>query len=98
MASRQTALRQLRVEKPPAPATPAVVPFERRGVVYTKIWVVELLLELAHYRPDTNLIDAVAVEPAAGDGAFLGPMITRLVASCRRFGRPLLDCRNSLVA
>jgi adenine-specific DNA-methyltransferase len=71
---------------------------EPKGVVYTKAWVVGLLLDLADYRSDSNLVDAVAVEPAAGDGAFLGPMIERLIASCRKYGRPLADCRGSLVA
>lgn len=73
-------------------------PIESKGVVYTKRWVVELLLDLAGYTVDTNLVDAIAVEPAAGDGAFLGPMIERLAASCRRQKRPLSDCADSLVA
>lgn len=72
--------------------------FEPKGVVYTKRWVVELLLDLAGYCSDKNLVDAMAVEPAAGDGAFLGPMIERLVESCEKLGRPLSDCRNSLLA
>jgi hypothetical protein len=59
---------------------------------------VELLLDLAGYTADSNLVDAVAVEPAAGDGAFLGPMIERLAASCRTQKRPLSDCAHSLVA
>jgi hypothetical protein len=60
--------------------------------------VVELLLDLAGYRADRNLVDARAVEPSAGDGAFLGPLIERLVESCRRQSRPLSDCQDSLVA
>jgi hypothetical protein len=71
---------------------------EPKGVVYTRTWVVELVLNLAEYSSDNNLVDAVAVEPSAGEGAFLGPMIERLIASCRKFGRSLLDCRGSLVA
>lgn len=43
-------------------------------------------------------MDAVAVEPSAGEGAFLAPMINRLVDSCRRLGRPISDCRDSLIA
>jgi hypothetical protein len=46
--------------------------------------VVELLLDLAGYRAEYNLVDAVAMEPAAGEGAFLGPMIERLAESCER--------------
>src|SRR4051812_1484474 len=104
MSNRQVALRKSRtLHKPAASAAlfviPASVPTtEPKGVVYTKNWVVELLLDLAGYRPDKNLVDAVAVEPAAGDGAFLGPMIERLMASYRRSNRPVLDCRNALVA
>jgi hypothetical protein len=74
------------------------VPLETKGVVYTKRWVVELLLDLAGYRPENNLVDATAVEPAAGEGAFLGPMIERLLESCRQFGRQLSECRDSLIA
>ena len=81
---------------PPRPLQP--VPFEAKGVVYTKRWVVELLLDLAGYRAENNLVDALAVEPSAGDGAFLGPMIERLLDSCRRLGKPLSACRESLIA
>jgi hypothetical protein len=65
------------------------IPLESKGVVYTKRWVVELLLDLAGYRSEINLVDAFAVEPAAGDGAFLGPMVERLMDSCENQGRPL---------
>jgi len=82
---------------PPAPARPEIRS-EAKGVVYTKRWVVELLLDLAGYRPEANLVDTVAVEPSAGEGAFLGPMITRLAESCRRLNRPLSDCAASLLA
>ncbi len=71
---------------------------EVKGVVYTKHWVVDLLLDLAGYRSENNLVDALAVEPSAGNGAFLGPMIGRLIESCRKFDRPVSDCQNSLMA
>lgn len=71
---------------------------EPKGVVYTKPWVVELLLGLAGYAPQANLVDAVAIEPAAGEGAFLIPMSQRLVASCLRQNRPLSDCGSSIIA
>jgi adenine-specific DNA-methyltransferase len=81
------------------PALPSrLAPLEPKGVVYTKRWVVELLLDLAGYSSSANLVDAVAVEPSAGDGAFLGRMIERLADSCERQGRPISDCRNSLIA
>jgi len=77
---------------------PRVGRLESKGVVYTKGWVVKLLLDLAGYSSGANLVDAVAVEPSAGDGAFLGVMVNRLADSCQRLGRPISDCRNSLIA
>jgi hypothetical protein len=71
---------------------------EPKGIVFTKRWVVELLLDLSGYRSDKNLVDALAIEPAAGDGAFLGPMIERLVESCGNLGRSLAECEHSLIA
>lgn len=88
---------QLQLLKP-SHRSPVLVPDEPKGIVYTKRWVVELLLELCGYSPEKNLVDALAVEPAAGNGAFLGPMINRLIQSCRKQGRPLSDCRRSLLA
>jgi adenine-specific DNA-methyltransferase len=79
-------------------AAPPYAQQEPKGVVYTKRWVVELLLDLAGYISSKNLVDMTAVEPAAGDGAFLGPMVERLVESCLRLKRPLSDCVNSIVA
>ncbi len=75
-----------------------VASYESKGVVYTKRWVVELVLGLAGYTSDKNLVDCVAVEPSAGGGAFLGSMIERLMDCCERLNRPVTDCRNSLVA
>ena len=68
------------------------------GAVYTRTWVVELLLDLAGYSSLCNLVEARAVEPSAGEGAFLLPMVTRLLDSCRTQRRPWLDCLNSLRA
>lgn len=78
------------------PSAPRVQ--EKNGVVYTKPWVVELILDLAGYTPQANLVDAVAVEPAVGDGAFLVPMALRLVQSCQRQQRPITDISMSLHA
>jgi adenine-specific DNA-methyltransferase len=96
-----TALRSSRAMQMPllVPArTSQLAALETKGVVYTKRWVVDLLLDLAGYKPEANLVDAIAVEPAAGDGAFLGPMIERLADSCQRLGRPLTDCEGALIA
>jgi len=66
--------------------------------VYTKAWVVDLVLDVAGYSPDSNLVDAVAVEPSCGSGEFLAAMAGRLSASCQKQGRPLRDCQSSLLA
>jgi adenine-specific DNA-methyltransferase len=78
--------------------SPLTLPAEKRGVVYTKPWVVDLLLDLAGYSSESNLVDAIAVEPAAGEGAFLASMARRLVVSCQRQRRDILDCTRSLIA
>lgn len=75
-----------------------VLPPEHRGSVFTKPWVVELILDLAGYSAAANLVDAVTIEPAAGDGAFLASMACRLIASCERQGRSVMDCQSSLIA
>ena len=60
------------------------------GVVYTKPWMVEMVLDLAGYYPERHLAEMVALEPSAGDGAFLIAMVRRLVESCRRHNTPLI--------
>lgn len=62
----------------------AVAAPREAGVVYTKPWMVELVLDLAGYVPEKRLADLVALEPSAGDGAFLSAMVRRLVESCVR--------------
>src|SRR6266851_5223911 len=75
-----------------ADGLPRLVPAkEPRGVVYTKPWVVDLILDLAGYRADQDLAARYAVEPAAGQGAFLVPMARRLIASVQGHGRKLSD-------
>jgi adenine-specific DNA-methyltransferase len=68
------------------------------GEVFTRRWVVELILDLSGYDPGLDLASKVAVEPACGTGAFLGPMVTRLSASCRRYGRALSDAARAIRA
>ena len=61
------------------------------GEVFTRRWVVELILDLVGYRAEHDLGGSVIVEPACGRGAFLVPIVERLVESCARHGRPLAD-------
>lgn len=71
---------------------------ETKGVVYTKPWVVDLILDLVGYRADADLVSIVAVEPAAGEGAFLVPMVQRLLTSIERHRRSPADARQALFA
>jgi hypothetical protein len=73
-------------------------PTREAGVVYTKPWVVELVLDLAGYVPDRRLAELVALEPSAGDGAFLSAMVRRLVESCERHGIPLTEAGRAIQA
>lgn len=70
---------------------------ERHGVVYTRAWVVDTMLDLAGYKAEENLVDALAIEPAAGVGSFVLPMVRRLIASCRQQQRNITDCIDSLL-
>ena len=73
-------------------------PAREAGVVYTKPWMVELVLDLAGYLPEKRLAELVALEPSAGDGAFLSAMVRRLVESCERHGTPLSKAASALQA
>lgn len=75
---------------PPPPAA------ESLGAVYTRSWVTDLMLDLIGYRSETDLVSKRAVEPSCGQGAFLLPMVRRLLRSCRLQERPWLDCRPAL--
>jgi adenine-specific DNA-methyltransferase len=71
---------------------------EAKGVVYTKPWVVDLILDLVGYRSDADLATMVAVEPAAGEGAFLVPMVRRLLTSLQLHERTVEDAKRALLA
>jgi adenine-specific DNA-methyltransferase len=60
--------------------------------------MVELILDLAGYLPERPLARLVALEPSAGDGAFLQSMVRRLVESCRRHGTPLEEAKQAIGA
>jgi hypothetical protein len=68
------------------------------GEVFTRRWVVELILDLSGFTADRDLGGMVAVEPSCGSGAFLAPMTERLIESCRIHDRPLADIRAALRA
>ncbi|HET6190708.1 MAG TPA: Eco57I restriction-modification methylase domain-containing protein [Trebonia sp.] len=68
------------------------------GEVFTREWVVDLILDLVGYTADRDLAGLVAVEPACGTGAFLGSLVRRLSASCRVHGRSITDAYHALQA
>jgi type I restriction-modification system DNA methylase subunit len=78
-------------------SAPARAP-EKRGAVYTKPWITELKLDMASYEVRDDLAARLAVEPAAGEGAFLVPLAIRLIRSARSKGREPLECQDSLLA
>ena len=43
------------------------------GEVFTRRWIVDLILDLVGYVPDRDLSETVLVEPSCGAGAFSSP-------------------------
>ncbi|GGP77977.1 Eco57I restriction-modification methylase domain-containing protein [Streptomyces sindenensis] len=68
------------------------------GEVFTRRWVVDLILDLVGYTSDKVLCDLKLVEPACGSGAFLGAVAARISASCRKYNRPIGDARGAVRA
>ena len=68
------------------------------GEVFTRRWVVELILDLVGYTADRSLHRLVLVEPACGSGAFLRVVAERLSASCRKHGVDLSAARDAVQA
>jgi hypothetical protein len=69
-----------------------------RGEVFTRRWIVELILDLVGYTADRDLANLVAVEPACGHGAFLVPMVERLLRSCSKHGHSISDAEPAIRA
>lgn len=68
------------------------------GEVFTRAWVVELILDLLGYTAEKDLSDLRLVEPACGGGAFLAVVASRISASCRRHDRPITDAVTAVRA
>lgn len=84
-------------EEPMALAEIAPDPGANYGEVFTRRWVVDLILDLVGYTPDRDLASMVLVEPSCGTGAFLGAVIDRLVESATTHGRDLAEVDASPV-
>ncbi|MEN8650760.1 Eco57I restriction-modification methylase domain-containing protein [Streptomyces sp. 21So2-11] len=68
------------------------------GEVFTRRWVVDLILDLLGYTSDKDLSALKIVEPACGAGAFLGVIASRISDSCRAHGRPVTDAIGAVRA
>ena len=89
---------QMTLVSVPVPVGPEPGSEDDHGEVFTKRWVVELILDLCGYSADADLGGLTAVEPACGTGAFLVPMVERLVDSALAFDRSLSDCDEAIRA
>ncbi len=70
----------------------------KHGEVFTRRWIVDLILDLAGYTADRDLAAMRAVEPSCGTGAFLGPMVERLIEACGSHGRRIIDAASAITA
>ena len=66
------------------------------GEVFTRQWVVEAILDLVGYTSDRDLTTATIVEPSVGSGAFIGPIVERLVESAQKQGVRFRDLAGAV--
>jgi hypothetical protein len=59
---------------------------DSRGAVFTKVEVVEFILDLVGYTPDEPLFQKRLLEPSCGAGDFVLVVIDRLLSSCTNAG------------
>lgn len=80
--------------------TPTRTPAKKKtaGEVFTRRWVVDLILDLSGYTAGRDLAMMVAVEPACGRGAFVLAMVDRLIASCAVHGRAIHNATRAIRA
>lgn len=68
------------------------------GEVFTRRWVVDVLLDLTGYSAEDDLGRLHLLEPSCGSGAFLGPAVERLIKSARAHGRDLASLHDAIRA
>lgn len=68
----------------------------RNGEVFTRRWVVEMILDWVGYDPEQDLAALRLVDPACGPGAFLAAVTARLSASCRKHDRSIIDAMDAV--
>lgn len=69
-----------------------------KGVIYTKDWVANLMLDLAGYDQSIDLAEKVAVDPSCGTGVFVIQMAKRLIKSCKLSGHSFGRMMGSIKA
>ena len=80
------------------PASSAASARLEYGEVFTRRWIVDLILDLSDYKPDLNLTQLRVVEPSVGSGAFLGPIVERLLVARTKHApaEPWLSLRDCI--
>jgi len=68
------------------------------GQVFTRRWVVDFMLDAVGYEPSVNLADKVVVEPSCGCGAFILPIVERLIESCKTHNVALAETKKAIRA
>ena len=68
------------------------------GEIFTRRWVVEALLDAVGYAPTEDLGAMRLLEPSCGSGAFLGPIVERLLTSAKDHGRSINSLGDALRA
>jgi len=75
---------------------------DERGAVFTRPEVVDFILDLVGYTADKPLYDMRILEPSAGDGHFLIPVVKRLLHAWRtqvkNAGAPVSRLSNAILA
>jgi adenine-specific DNA-methyltransferase len=69
---------------------------QNHGEVFTRRWVVEVLLDLTGYTTYRDLSRMHLLEPSCGSGAFLGPAVERLIASAQGHGQDLASLGDAI--
>jgi hypothetical protein len=70
-----------------------------RGAVFTRLEVVNFILDLSGYTPDRPLHTMRLLEPSVGNGDFLIPIVDRLLTAYRHFksdGDPVADLSDAV--
>lgn len=68
------------------------------GEVFTRQWIVEMILDLVGYYPEQDLATLRLVEPACGAGAFLSMIARRVSDSCRKHERDIIEAVDAVRA